>query len=632
VLKAVPFFMRRPAQLSGSLAIEWHLIWIRWLGIIFVGPALWWLHLSPEQLIAAYAVLAAGAAYNGFIHFNILRRPGLFKSGYLTTVGDALLDIAMIILSGGFGTPLYGLMYTGAIASAMRYGYGPTGAVTVGVVALDFMLGRSSGVAPDGAFLIRSGFLLLTGILASFLRGQARNAETALQVQLVHARHEALHDRLTRLPNRAFLTDRLAAALVDQAAGAADALAVLCIDLDRFKEINDTVGHRGGDQVLQEVGRRMAHELPASAILARLSADEFAVLLLGADAASASETAAAILRALEQPLQVQDVTVDVSASVGIALAPDHGNDADLVLRRADIAMRVAKRLRGDVAVFAPGWDVHSPDRMQLAADLRRAVDRGELRLHYQPIVSLQTGSIEEVEALVRWQHPLRGLISPGEFIPLAEDTGLIVPIGRWVLEEACRQAVEWHSGFAAAKSLVMSVNLSARQFQHTDVPADVSTVLRATGLEPRALKLEITESVAVDDAEVGLASLALLKEVGVQLAIDDFGTGFSSLGYLKQIPADTLKIDKGFIDGLGSNPEDSAIVAAIIAFARGVGMSTTAEGVEQAEQLAHLRQLGADRVQGYYFSRPLPADQIEALFKQPRAFLDTPAPALLRAA
>jgi EAL domain-containing protein (putative c-di-GMP-specific phosphodiesterase class I) len=325
------------------------------------------------------------------------------------------------------------------------------------------------------------------------------------------------------------------------------------------------------------------------------------------------------------------VTVDVSASIGIALAPDHGTDADLVFRRADIAMRVAKRRRGDVAIYSPGWDVHSLDRMQLAADLRRAVERGELRLHYQPIVSLRSGAIEEVEALVRWQHPLRGLIPPAEFIPLAEDTGMIVPIGRWVLEEACRQAVVWRSHFSAAESLVMSVNLSARQFQHTDVPADVSAVLRSTGLQARALKLEITESVAVDDAEMGLASLALLKGVGVQLAIDDFGTGYSSLGCLKRIPADTLKIDKGFIDGLGINPQDSAIVAAIIAFAKGVGMSTTAEGVEEAEQLARLRELGADRVQGYYCSRPMPAEQIEALFRQPRSFLET-APARLRAA
>ena len=543
-------FLRRPAQLTGPLEIEWHLVWVRYLGIVFVAPSVWLLHLSPGQLVAAHAVLVAGAVYNRFIQVNLPRRPALFASGYLTTVGDALLDVAMIILGGGFGTPLYALMYTGAIASAMRYGYGPMGAVSIGTVVLDFVVGRLSGLEADGAFLLRSGFLMLIGMLASFLRGQARRAEKALQVQLVHAKHGALHDRLTGLPNRAFLTDRLEDAL-DEADGIAAPLAVLCIDLDHFKEINDTVGHRGGDQVLQEVGRRMARELPASATLARLSADEFAVLLVEADAASAVDTAGAILRALEQPLQVEDMTVDVSASVGIALAPDHGTDADLLFRRADIAMRVAKRRRGDVAIYTSGWDVHSLDRMQLAADLRRAVERGELRLHYQPIVSLQSGYIEEVEALVRWQHPLRGLIPPTQFIPLAEDTGMIVPIGRWVLEEACRQAVAWRSSFAAAESLVMSVNLSARQFQHTDVPSDVRTILDATGLDPWALKLEITESVAVDDAEMGLASLLLLKGIGVQLAIDDFGTGYSSLAYLKRIPADTLKIDKAFVDGLG---------------------------------------------------------------------------------
>jgi diguanylate cyclase (GGDEF)-like protein len=622
--------LRRPAQLTGALEIEWRLVPIRWLGILLVTPGVWLLHLPSEQLIAAYLVLAAAAAYNGFIQVVLPRRPDVFRSGYLTTLGDGMLNVAMISFADGFATPLYGLLYTVTVASAMRYGYGPSSALVIGFVALDFVSGRATSLAPDAAFLVRSSLLMLTvvmtGFVARYLRGQARQAETALEIQLVHATHAALHDRLTQLPNRAFLTDRLKEALERSAP-----LAVLCIDLDRFKEINDTVGHRGGDQVLQEVGRRMAGGLPSRATLARLSADEFAVLLPDADAASAADTAEVILRALEQPLQVEDVTVDVSASVGIALAPDHGSDADVVLRRADIAMRVAKHRRGDVALYAPGWDVHSPDRMQLAADLRRAVERGELRLHYQPIVSLRTGFVEEVEALVRWQHPRRGLIPPAEFIPLAEDTGTIVPIGRWVLVEACRQAVAWRAGFPAAKSLIMSVNLSPRQFQHSDVLAEVSAVLASTGLDPRALKLEVTESVAVGDAELGLASLVRLKEIGVQLAIDDFGTGYSSLGYLKRIPADTLKIDKGFIDGLGANPADSAIVAAVIAFARGVGMSTTAEGVEEPEQLALLRRLGADRVQGYIFSKPLPADQIEALFRGPRSFLGT-APRLLRAA
>jgi diguanylate cyclase (GGDEF)-like protein len=627
---AVVSFMRRPAHLNGPLEIEWHLITIRWLGIVCVAPSLWLLQLSAGQFLGAYAILAAGAIYNGLIQAFLPRHPGLFRSGYLTTLGDGMLDAAMIVLGGGFNTPLYALMFSTVVAAAMRYGYGPTGVVSIGFVALDYLLGRPTGPVPDGGLLIRSGFLVLTGFLASYLREQAWRAERAVKVQLVQATHAALHDRLTGLPNRACLTDRLAAAL-GTSGPAAEPLALLCIDLDRFKEINDTVGHQCGDQVLIEVGRRLAAELPVSATLARLSADEFGVLVFGADAAASTGLAQALLRALEQPLQVQDITVDVSASIGIALAPAHGLDADLVFRRADIAMRVAKRRRGDVAVYAPGWDVHSPDRMQLAADLRRAVQRGELRLHYQPIVSLRSGLIEEVEALVRWQHPLRGLISPADFIPLAEETGLIVSIGRWVLEEACRQAVAWRAAFSVAESLVMSVNLSARQFQHTDVPADVAAVLLATGLEASALKLEITESVAVDDAELGLASLALLKTVGVQLAIDDFGTGFSSLGYLKRIPADTLKIDKGFIDGLVTDAQDAAIVAAIIAFARGVGMSTTAEGVEKLEQLLRLRQMGADRVQGYYCSRPLPAERIDALFSQPRPFFDG-LPVRLRAA
>jgi diguanylate cyclase (GGDEF)-like protein len=631
----VPSLVRPPAQLTGLLEIEWRLVPLRWFGMLFVAPGLWLLHLSSDQIVAGYLILLAAAAYNLFVQLLLPRRPWLFRSGYLTTLGDGLLNAAMLALCGGFDTPLYALLYTITVASAMRYGYGPSSVLTVGFVAFDLLVGRPLGGAPDGAFFVRSSLLVftgtLTGFLANYLRGQAHQAEAAVQVQLAQAQHAALHDRLTELPNRSLLTDLLAAALLGQAGESPAPLAVLCVDLDRFKEINNTVGHRAGDQVLQEVGRRVAQAVPATATVARVGGSEFAVLLLHADAGSATQTAEAILRALEQPLQIQDVTVDVSGSIGIALAPDHGDDAEILLRRADIALRMAEHRRGDFAIYLPGWDVHSPDRMQLAADLRCAVARDELRLHYQPIVSLRTGRIEEVEALVRWQHPRRGLIPPMQFIPLAEETGMIVPIGQWVLEEACRQAVAWRARFASAEALVMSVNLSARQLQHTDVSSDVSAVLEATGLDPRALKLEITESVAIDDADQGLTSLWLLKGVGVQLAIDDFGTGFSSLGYLKRIPADTIKIDKGFIDGLGVNPEDSAIVAAIIAFARGLGMSTTAEGVEEAEQLAHLRRMGTDRVQGYYFSKPLPAEQLETLFRQQGSLLDTP-PQLLRAA
>ena len=427
----------------------------------------------------------------------------------------------------------------------------------------------------------------------------------------------AFHDALTGLPNRELLAIRLEQALRGTAAGGGS-VALLFLDLDRFKEINDTFGHRYGDVVLHQIGLRLAAELPPSASLARLAGDEFAVLLPDANAEEASRFAESLLRALARTVHVHDVTLDVGASIGIAASSDHTTEPDILLRQADVAMYVAKRRRGGYVVYSPDQDTHSRERLKLAADLRGAIERNELRVHYQPIVSLETGRMDEVEALVRWEHPQRGLVSPDEFIPIAEETGMIIPIGRWVMEQACRQAVSWRERFGAARPVVVSVNLSARQFHHSDVPADISKILRDTGMDPRLLKLEITESIAMGDTELNIATLWLMKGMGVRLAIDDFGTGYSSLGYLKRFPVETLKIDKGFVDGLLVHPEDTAVIAAIIAFARAVGLNTTAEGVEDAEQLVRLRELGADRVQGYYYSKPVSAEVLEELFFKPQ--------------
>jgi diguanylate cyclase (GGDEF)-like protein len=455
------------------------------------------------------------------------------------------------------------------------------------------------------------------GLVAEQIAVALENARRADELA-----HLAYHDALTGLPNRVYLTEQLEQAL-RQAAPQDRPVAVLFVGLNRFKDINDAFGHRYGDLVLQEIGRRLVQELPPSGTLARLSGDEFAVLLPDVRAEQAVRVAERLQGALKRSVEVQEVRLDATASIGIAVAPEHGADADLLQRRADVAMYVAKRSGGDYALYSPDQDEHSRDRLELAADLRRAVERGELRLHYQPIVSIDTGRMEEVEALLRWQHPQRGLVPPGQFIPLAEETGIIIQIGRWVFEEAARQAVAWTTSHPSARSLVMSVNVSARQFAHTDVPAEISDVLRKTGLDPRMLKLEITESIAMGDAELNIAALWLLKGMGLRLAIDDFGTGYSSLSYLKRFPVDTLKIDKAFIDGLEVHAEDTALVAAIIAFAHAVGLSTTAEGVEHLEQLAKLRELGADRVQGYYCSKPLPAEALEELLRTPGPLLPT---------
>jgi EAL domain-containing protein (putative c-di-GMP-specific phosphodiesterase class I) len=317
---------------------------------------------------------------------------------------------------------------------------------------------------------------------------------------------------------------------------------------------------------------------------------------------------------LRKPVHVAGHDVLVSASIGIADAHDSPGGADELLRNADMAMYAAKGHGRDcVERFAPSMYATVRERLELTADLHRALDQGEFRVFYQPIVELGTSQICEVEALVRWQHPERGLIQPDTFIPLAEETGLIVPIGRWVLEEACRQGRIWQTGLPIGSSLVVGVNLSGRQFGDPNLVADVTRVLRETTLEPSTLKLEITESVAMQDATRAEATMHALKKLGVQLAIDDFGTGYSSLQYLKRFPVDTLKIDKSFVDGLGSDEQDTAIVQSIVALAKTLRLDVTGEGIETAVQQAQLRLLAVERGQGYLFARPQPAEVVGRL-------------------
>jgi diguanylate cyclase (GGDEF)-like protein len=552
--------------------------------------------------------------YNGFVQWSLPRHPRLFSHGYITTLGDALLNVAMVILGGGFSTPLYFLLYTVTIASAMRYGYGPAALVTATFLGFDGAEHYRSGVGLDGPLLIRSGFLVLTGRLASYLRQQAHHADAALQVQLHHARHENLHDRLTGIANRTFFASILQQAL----AARAEPFAVLCLDLEKLKEVNDTFGQRVGDLLVQETARRLGQKTSATATLARWSDSEFAVLLPAADARQAELTARTLLQAVEQPLEIDGLTLEVVARVGIAVAAEHGSDVEDLQRQAEFATHIARSQSAPYAFYCPEADFRQRDRMELAADLKRAVERDELSLVYQPIVSLASGRIVEVEALVRWQHPRRGRVSPAEFIPIAEETGTILEIGRWVLLRACTDALRLRAAGGSHADLVMSVNVSGRQFQQADVAADVDSVLVQTGLDAAGLKVELTESASMANPEVTIAAMWNLRGMGVRLAIDDFGTGYSSLGYLKRFPIDTLKIDKGFVDGLGVHPEDEAIVAATMAFAHAVGLSTTVEGVETLEQLHIIGELGADRIQGYLVSKPVSVDELSELLAADR--------------
>jgi diguanylate cyclase (GGDEF)-like protein len=425
---------------------------------------------------------------------------------------------------------------------------------------------------------------------------------------------QAFHDPLTGLPNRALFRDRLEQAL-NRADRRMRSVAVLFLDIDNFKLVNDSLGHEQGDALLLTVAERLQSCLRAGDTAARLGGDEFTLLLEDvSDAEDARAVADRVAAALRAPLVLEGQEVFPTASIGIALSTPRRSRPDSILRDADVAMYHAKADGKDrSAVFDETMHEQAAERLTLEADLRRAVDRGELLVHYQPIVSLKDRAVVEVEALVRWQHPERGLVSPGEFIPVAEATGLIVPIGQQVLEQACRQVAAWQTRYPTEPKLVVSVNLSARQFQQPDLLEDIRRAVGAAGLEPHCLKLEITESTVMHDAEAAVTTMNGLKTLGIQLAIDDFGTGYSSLGYLKRFPIDTLKIDRSFVSGLGQDAQDTAIVRSVLALARSLGLSVTAEGIETTAQEAQLAELDCDRGQGYLFARPLAARDVEAI-------------------
>ena len=420
---------------------------------------------------------------------------------------------------------------------------------------------------------------------------------------------QALHDPLTGLANRRLFADRVGSALGQRSTGV---VTVLFLDLDDFKVVNDSLGHGAGDELLVTVARRLLSQVRAGDTVARLGGDEFAVLLEQQVLPGEAERAAArLIEVLHEPVVLGSTELRTRVSIGIAPAQP-GDTVEDVLRNADLAMYIAKGAgKGRSATFSPEMHAATVGRLELLADLRTAIEGGELRLHYQPTVELSSGTVTGVEALVRWQHPVRGLISPAQFIPLAEESGLVVPLGRWVLGQACREAVTWPRS-PGAGPISIAVNLSTRHLSDPSVVDDVRRALVESGLEPARLTVEITETGLVDDEDVVLRALHELKVVGVRLAVDDFGTGYSSLSYLKRFPIDVLKVDKSFVDGLGigGGGEATGLVQAILGMARTLRMSTVAEGIEDAGQLSELALLGCDSGQGYLLSRPVPADQL----------------------
>jgi len=486
---------------------------------------------------------------------------------------------------------------------------------------------RSGIVAPlfgtQGTFGMLSAHALqprrFRGDDLSFLQSVANILAVAIERKSAEERlaYLAQFDVLTGLPNRHLFHDRLTQAIV-QARRSERPMGVLFIDLDRFKLVNDTLGHSAGDKLLKEAAARLAQCVRSGDTVGRFGGDEFGAILSDlAKPGDASIVAQKVIDALARPFHLEEHETYVSGSVGIALFPADGGEADALIGNADVAMYRAKEQgRNTYQYFTSEMNERAVQRMQLEAALRRAMERNEFQLHYQPKVDLESGAICGLEALLRWRHPDRGTVLPAEFIPVLEDSGLIVPVGEWVIREVCRQLNAWKEAGLAA--LPVAINLSARQFQQKDLEGTVRRILRDAGIEPSLIQFELTESLLMRDTEAAARTLRGLKESGVKLSVDDFGTGYSSLAYLKRFPIDTLKIDRAFIRDVTTNPEDAAITLAIIGLAHSLKLKVVAEGVETEDQLDFLSSHACDEMQGYYFAKPAAPAEMGAMLREGR--------------
>ena len=426
----------------------------------------------------------------------------------------------------------------------------------------------------------------------------------------------ALYDSLTGLPNRALFTDRLAHAIGRR--GRSHATAVYFLDVDRFKRINDSLGHRAGDEVLREVAARIQRTLRPEDTVARFGGDEFTVLCESVGGVlEAVGVADRLQRELAEPVYAGGAELRLSASIGIAMAePDDEMIGSRLVEDADAAMYRAKERGGArTELFDMAMRERAVEELSIEQELQSGLERGELRLFYQPIVNLDNGEVVGAEALIRWQHPERGLLTPDKFLPVAEESGLIVQVGSWAVGEACRRLRDWDRLNGHGSSFGLAVNLSARELTHPDVVTTVLNAVRRSALDPHRLTIEVTESTAMADRETGFRALRELSAAGVRIAIDDFGTGYSSLDHLREMPADILKIDRSFVAGMAANSPDSALVAAAIAMGRALDMQVVAEGIETAEQVTDLRELACPLGQGYLFARPLPPEELDGLLE-----------------
>jgi diguanylate cyclase (GGDEF)-like protein len=539
----------------------------------------------------AVAIVASFAALWLFVRLRHGRTRGMKL---------ARLSAAVIM-----GLAIAGMHYIGMAATIFA-----PGAFCVGGVQLDQgWLALTVAIVALGLIGITSLMLLLDSHMASRTRRHAAQLEQANE----RLQYAASHDGLTGLPNRTLLTDRLQQAIA-QAQRTQTRFATVVIDLDRFKSVNDSLGHLAGDELLREIAARLTPQLRTSDTLARMGGDEFVILLQSVQGRADAETVLGkVQREIVRPMMIGGVELEVSGSLGVSMYPQDGHDAATLLKHADAAMYHAKNAgRNCCQFFVEGMASFAREKLEMESGLRRAVANKEFVLHYQPKVDTQSGRIDGAEALIRWNHPTLGMVPPVEFIPIAEETGMILPIGEWVLREACQQLRRWHD--LGHTRLRMSVNLSAEQFQQSNLVGVVKSALKDANLEASYLELELTESSVMRDAERSVRILAQIAALGVRISVDDFGTGYSSLSYLRRLPLHKLKIDRSFIRDIETSNDDTQIIKAIVSMAHSLKLQVTAEGVENSAQFDFIRSLGCEEYQGYLCSAPLPAeDFVEAL-------------------
>jgi diguanylate cyclase len=538
------------------------------------------------------AILASFAAL--WLTFNLRRTTHRW-------VWMARLGAAVIM-----GLAIAGMHYIGMAAAQFQIG-----AICRGGVALDNQwLALVVSIATFSLLIIT----LVAGVFDAQMEMRARSHARRLEKANSQLTFQAMHDPLTNLPNRAQFLGALQSAIAAVEAIPSNLLAVMLVDLDRFKIVNDSLGHSYGDAVLKEAGARLRYLLEDGEMAARLGGDEFLMLIKAVDAKSVFNRANEIVLSLGKTYNVESVELHLAASVGITTYPFDRSTADVLISHADEAMYDAKHNGGNgIRFFVPGTTVFTVERLQLENDLRIAPQLGQLELHYQPQVEIRSGKIVGLEALARWQHPVHGWVPPDEFIPLAEASDLIVHLGRWILNAACKQLRLWHlEGFS---DMSVAVNLSARQFRQSDLLTMIQKIVTNHGLQPRHVVIELTESVVMSDAHRSFDTLEKLHRLGFKVAVDDFGTGYSSMSYLKRLPVNKLKVDRSFVSDLGASTKSDSIVKAIISLAHGLGMTVVAEGVETNAQRYLLAEFGCDQFQGYLYSRPRDAADIVELLK-----------------